>query len=96
MAKYGSMRELYAGLNDVECITYGKGWRRHEWSQMVEELATDNAETQRSSRPSIGVALRLARARPPKFRLLSRVLREAMRKADVESGDRPAPSSCGS
>jgi hypothetical protein len=61
---------------------------------MVEELATDNAETQRSSWSSIGVALSLARARPPKFRLLSGALRQAMSNADVGAGVIQTASSC--
>lgn len=44
--KYDSMTALYDDPLNVEGVTYGKRWRRHEWSQMVEEQATDNAETQ--------------------------------------------------
>lgn len=47
MDKYGSMTDLYADPGNVEGTTYGKRWRRHEWSQMVEDLATDSTETQR-------------------------------------------------
>jgi hypothetical protein len=47
MDKYGCMTELYADPDNVEGTTYGKRWRRHEWSQMVEEQATDNSETQK-------------------------------------------------
>src|SRR5437773_8301063 len=43
---YVSMTALYADLNNVEGVTYGKRWRRHEWSQIVEAQASDNAETQ--------------------------------------------------
>lgn len=45
--KYCSMTALYDDPLNVEGATYGKRWRRHEWSQMVEEQATDNAETQK-------------------------------------------------
>lgn len=45
MDKYGSMTELYADLDNVEGTTCGKRWRRHEWSQLVEEQVTDNPET---------------------------------------------------
>lgn len=44
--KYSSMTALYDDPLNVEGTTYGKRWRRHEWSQTVEEQATDNAETQ--------------------------------------------------
>lgn len=44
--KYSSMTALYDDPRNVEGTTYGKRWRRHEWSQTVEEQATDNAETQ--------------------------------------------------
>jgi phage replication-related protein YjqB (UPF0714/DUF867 family) len=44
---YASMTALYADPRNVEGETYGKRWRRHEWSQMVEEQATDNPETQK-------------------------------------------------
>jgi len=46
MDKYGSMTDLYADPDNVEGTTYGKWWRRHEWSQMLEEQLSDNAETQ--------------------------------------------------
>lgn len=46
MDKYDSMTALYADPDNVEGTTYGKRWRRHEWSQMVEEQVTDNPETQ--------------------------------------------------
>jgi phage replication-related protein YjqB (UPF0714/DUF867 family) len=42
--KYPSMTALYADLSNVEGTTYGKRWRRHEWIQLVEGQATDNAE----------------------------------------------------
>jgi phage replication-related protein YjqB (UPF0714/DUF867 family) len=45
--KYDSMTELYNDPRNVEGATYGKRWRRHEWSQMVEEQTTDNTETQK-------------------------------------------------
>jgi phage replication-related protein YjqB (UPF0714/DUF867 family) len=45
--KYCSMTALYDDPLNVEGVTYGKRWRRHEWSQVVEEQATDNAETQK-------------------------------------------------
>jgi phage replication-related protein YjqB (UPF0714/DUF867 family) len=44
---YPSMTALYDDPNNVEGITYGKRWLRHEWRQMVEEQPTDNAETQK-------------------------------------------------
>ena len=44
---YASMTALYADPSNVEGETYGKRWRRHEWSQTVEEQATDNPETQK-------------------------------------------------
>lgn len=44
---YASMTALYADPRNVEGETYGKRWRRHEWSQTVEEQATDNPETQK-------------------------------------------------
>jgi phage replication-related protein YjqB (UPF0714/DUF867 family) len=44
---YNSMTELYNDPANVEGVTYGKRWRRHEWSQIVEEQTTDNAETQK-------------------------------------------------
>lgn len=40
------MTDLYADPDNVEGTIYGKRWRRHEWSQIVEEQPTDNAETQ--------------------------------------------------
>jgi phage replication-related protein YjqB (UPF0714/DUF867 family) len=45
--KYPSMTALYADPLNVEGITYGKRWKRHEWSQLVEAQATDNPETQK-------------------------------------------------
>lgn len=47
MDKYGSMAELYADPDNAEGLTYGKRWRRHEWSQMLEEQVSDNTETQK-------------------------------------------------
>jgi phage replication-related protein YjqB (UPF0714/DUF867 family) len=44
---YSSMTALYDDPANLEGITYGKRWKRHEWSQMVEEQPTDNAETQK-------------------------------------------------
>ncbi|NOU09083.1 MAG: hypothetical protein HOO98_03565 [Nitrospira sp.] len=46
MDKYGSMTDLYADQANIEGTTYGKRWRRHEWSQLVEEQVTDNMEIQ--------------------------------------------------
>ena len=46
MDKYGCMTELYADPGNVEGTTYGKRWQRHQWSQLVEEQAFDNPETQ--------------------------------------------------
>jgi phage replication-related protein YjqB (UPF0714/DUF867 family) len=43
---YESMTALYADPKNVEGITYGKRWLRHEWDQIVEEQVTDNTETQ--------------------------------------------------
>ena len=43
---YSSMTALYDDPRNVEGATYGKRWKRHEWSQTVEEQPTDNAETQ--------------------------------------------------
>src|SRR5262245_1106060 len=43
---YESMTALYADPNNVEGITYGKRWLRHDWCQMMEEQATDNTETE--------------------------------------------------
>ena len=45
--KYCSMTALYNDPINVEGTTYGKRWRRNEWSQIVEEQATDNVETQK-------------------------------------------------
>jgi Poly-gamma-glutamate hydrolase len=45
--KYPSMTALYADPSNVEGITYGKRWRRHEWIQLVEAQATDNPEAQK-------------------------------------------------
>jgi phage replication-related protein YjqB (UPF0714/DUF867 family) len=45
--KYCSMTALYNDPINVEGTTYGKRWRRHEWTQIVEEQATDNVETQK-------------------------------------------------
>lgn len=47
MNRYDCMTELYADPDNVEGTTYGKRWRRHEWSQMVEKQASDNPETQK-------------------------------------------------
>lgn len=44
---YRSMTALYGDPDNHEGETYGKRWKRHEWSQMVEEQATDNVETQK-------------------------------------------------
>jgi Poly-gamma-glutamate hydrolase len=44
---YKSMTALYNDPRNVEGTTYGKRWKRHEWSQMVEEQATDNTEAQK-------------------------------------------------
>ncbi|MCI0736414.1 MAG: poly-gamma-glutamate hydrolase family protein [Beijerinckiaceae bacterium] len=44
---YGTMTELYNDPANVEGTTYGKRWRRHDWSQIFEEQATDTAETQK-------------------------------------------------
>ena len=35
------MTALYADPNNVEGVTYGKRWRRHEWSQIVEAQASE-------------------------------------------------------
>ena len=43
---YTSMTALYDDPGNVEGTTYAKRWKRHEWSQTVEEQPTDNAETQ--------------------------------------------------
>jgi len=45
--KYASMTKLYQDPLNVEGTTYGKRWRRHEWSQLVEAQATDNPEGQK-------------------------------------------------
>jgi phage replication-related protein YjqB (UPF0714/DUF867 family) len=45
--RYDSMTALYDDPTNVEGITYGKRWLRHEWRQMVEEQVTDNIETQK-------------------------------------------------
>lgn len=44
---YRSMTALYADPQNIEGATYGKRWKRHEWSQTVEEQTTDNPETQK-------------------------------------------------
>jgi phage replication-related protein YjqB (UPF0714/DUF867 family) len=44
---YDSMTELYNDPANVEGTTYGKRWRRHDWSQTIEEQVTDNIETQK-------------------------------------------------
>jgi phage replication-related protein YjqB (UPF0714/DUF867 family) len=44
---YKSMTALYADPQNIESTTYGKRWKRHEWSQIVEEQTTDNPETQK-------------------------------------------------
>jgi phage replication-related protein YjqB (UPF0714/DUF867 family) len=43
---YASMTLLYADPRNIEGETYGKRWKRHEWSQTVEEQTTDNPETE--------------------------------------------------
>ena len=45
--KYPSMTKLYEDPLNVEGITYGKRWRRHEWRQLVEAQALDNPEGQK-------------------------------------------------
>jgi phage replication-related protein YjqB (UPF0714/DUF867 family) len=40
------MTALYACPLNVEGTTYGKRWKRHEWSQIVEGQPSDNPETQ--------------------------------------------------
>ena len=45
--KYPSMTALYADPLNIEGTTYGKRWKRHEWSQFVEAQAADNPETQK-------------------------------------------------
>ena len=42
--EYASMTDLYGDPANIEGTTYGKRWRRHEWIQIVEAQATDNAE----------------------------------------------------
>jgi phage replication-related protein YjqB (UPF0714/DUF867 family) len=44
---YPSMTSLYADPLNVEGTTYGKRWKRHEWSQTLEAQSTDNPETQK-------------------------------------------------
>jgi phage replication-related protein YjqB (UPF0714/DUF867 family) len=44
---YPTMTALYADPLNVEGTTYGKRWKRHEWSQTVEAQATDSPETQK-------------------------------------------------
>jgi hypothetical protein len=44
---YTSMTSLYADPLKVEGTTYGKRWKRDEWSQTVEAQSTDNPETQK-------------------------------------------------
>lgn len=44
---YRSMTALYGDPGNHEGKTYAKRWKRHAWSQMVEEQVTDNAETQK-------------------------------------------------
>ena len=51
---YSSMTALYDDPRNLEGTTYAKRWKRHEWSQTIEEQPTDNAETKRSSWPSMG------------------------------------------
>ena len=43
--KYCSMTALYNDPLNIQGVTYGKRWRRHEWSQVTEEQVTDNPET---------------------------------------------------
>lgn len=43
---YKSMTALYADPLNVEGMTYGKRWKRHEWSQTLESEPNDNPETQ--------------------------------------------------
>ena len=45
--KYPSMTALYPDPLNVEGATYGKRWRRHEWSQLAEAQTTDNPEIQK-------------------------------------------------
>lgn len=44
---YNSMTALYSDPRNVEGTTYAKRWKRHEWSQMVEEQPADASETQK-------------------------------------------------
>lgn len=44
---YNFMSDLYNDPRNVEGSTYGKRWRRHEWSQTVEEQVADNVEAQK-------------------------------------------------
>ena len=44
---YPSMTALYNDSRNLEGTTYGKRWLRHQWQQIIEEQATDNAETQK-------------------------------------------------
>ena len=46
--KYPSMTALYADPSNIEGITYGKRWKRHEWSQLAEAQSTDNTEIQKT------------------------------------------------
>jgi phage replication-related protein YjqB (UPF0714/DUF867 family) len=43
---YSSMTALYDDPRNVEGTTYAKRWKRHEWSQTIEEQPSDNTETQ--------------------------------------------------
>ena len=43
---YSSMTALYDDPRNIEGTTYAKRWKRHEWSQTIEEQPTDNAEIQ--------------------------------------------------
>jgi phage replication-related protein YjqB (UPF0714/DUF867 family) len=45
--KYCSMTELYADPTIFQGMAYGKRWRRHDWSQMVEGLPNDSLETEK-------------------------------------------------
>lgn len=47
MDTYERMTELYADSANEEGKTYGKRWRRHDWSQLVEKQSGDNPETQK-------------------------------------------------
>jgi phage replication-related protein YjqB (UPF0714/DUF867 family) len=44
--RYPTMTSLYSDPLNTEGITYGKRWKRHEWSQLVEGQVTDNPEIQ--------------------------------------------------